>query len=310
MIVGIALRLAAMMLSSIEHPNQHQPERQFRPVLLLFAWLSRVAPGIKPHVQKAAIRAVYQLISAGSKGDPNSFMNYGYVPLDHPDSLPLSSLDEDYRYGIQLYHRVAGAVDLRDKDVLEVGSGRGGGAAWIMRYFKPRRMTGVDFANRAIEFCQRHYQIGGLSFQRGDAEDLPFPPSTFDVVVNVESSHCYPSVDRFFQEVRRVLRPQGYFLIADLRPKKDITLLREQLRTSGLTLLEEEDITANVARSLELDSPRRRAVMRHPIARVFPTAVNEFMGIKGSQLHTQLCNGEMQYMRFVLRKDAGATGEQ
>jgi SAM-dependent methyltransferase len=308
MIVGIALRLATLMLSSFDHPSQRQPERQFRPFLLLFAGLNRIAPSLKPHVQKTLIKIVYQIISAGSKDSPNVFMNYGYVPLDHPNSLLLSDVDENNRYSIQLYHHVAAAVDLRGKDVLEVGSGRGGGAAWMTRYFEPRSMTGVDFASQAIAFCQRRYQIKGLSFRRGDAEDLPFPPNTFDVVVNVESSHCYPSADRFFREVRRVLRPQGYFLLADLRPEKDVALLRDQLRRSGLTILEEECITANVVRSLELDTPHRRAVMQHPISRLFPRASREFLGAAGSQLHAQLRNGEMQYLRFVLRKDKGATG--
>ncbi len=308
MIVGIVIRLAAMMLFRIDHPRQRQPERPFRPFLLLFAGLNRIAPGIEPRVQKVVIRAVYQLISAGSKGDSHAFMNYGYVPLDHPNALPLSDVDENNRYSIQLYHRVAAAVDLRGKDVLEVGSGRGGGAAWMARYFEPRSMTGMDFASQAIAFCQRRYQIKGLSFRRGDAEDLPFPPNAFDVVVNVESSHCYPSADRFFREVRRVLRPQGYFLFADLRPEKDVALIRDQLKRARMTILEEECITANVARSLELDSPQLRAAMRHPVARLFPKLSREFMGVKGSQVHTQLRNGELQYLRFVLRKDHKATG--
>lgn len=180
----------------------------------------------------------------------------------------------------------------------------------MIRYFEPRSMTGVDFASQAIAFCQRHYQIKGLSFRRGDAENLPFPSNTFDAVVNVESSHCYPDADRFFQEVRRVLRTQGYFLLTDLRPEKDVALLRDQLERSGLTILEEECITADVVSSLELDSPSRRAVMQHPISRLFPRASREFLGVKGSQLHTQLCNGELEYLRFVLRNDSNVNGEE
>lgn len=306
MIVGIGLRLAAMMLSSIDPPGPRPPERRFRPFLLLFAGLSRVAPGVKPHVQKTLIRSVYQIISVWSKGVPATFMNYGYVPLNGRNSLPLSDLDEDDRYSIQLYHRVAAAVDLAGKDVLEVGSGRGGGAAWIARQFEPRSMTGVDFAGKAIAFCQRHYQVQGLSFHRGDAEDLPFPSSSFDVVVNVESSHCYPTVEGFFREVLRVLRPHGYFLFADLRLKKDVAPLREQLRRSGMTIVEEECITENVAGSLELDTPRRREVLQHPISRLFPRATREFLGVRGSQLHAQFCSGEVEYLRFVLRKDQEA----
>ncbi len=193
-------------LSSIKHPNQRQPRRQFRPFVPLYPGLCRVAPGLKPRMQTALNRALYQLISAGSKGDPNAFLNDGYVSLDHSSSLPFTAQDEDYRPGIQLNHRETGAVDLRGKDVLEVGGGRGGGAVWIMRCCKPRNMTGIDAASQAIAFCQRFHQIKGLSFQTGDAENLPFPPNAFDVVVNVESSQSYPSAPRMSSDPRNSTR--------------------------------------------------------------------------------------------------------
>ncbi len=54
-------------------------------------------------------------------------MNYGYAPLaDQNQVINLRAEDGYYRYYIQLYDHVAGAVDLRDLKVLEVGSGRGG----------------------------------------------------------------------------------------------------------------------------------------------------------------------------------------
>jgi ubiquinone/menaquinone biosynthesis C-methylase UbiE len=43
----------------------------------------------------------------------------------------------------------------------------------------------------------------------GDAENLPFPQVSFDAVINVESAHCYGSIERFLAEVHRVLRPGG-----------------------------------------------------------------------------------------------------
>ena len=46
--------------------------------------------------------------------------------------------------------------DLRDRDVLEVGSGRGGGASYISRYLQPRSMTGMDFCQEAVDLCNRH----------------------------------------------------------------------------------------------------------------------------------------------------------
>jgi len=119
-------------------------------------------------------------------------MNLGYAPLD-PDAerILLSDLDAINCHCIQMYHHVAGAIDLRGLDVLEVGSGRGGGASYIMRYLKPKSLTGIDISKKAVTFCNRHHRVEGLHFLHGDAEALPFDDNTFDAIVNIESSYGY-----------------------------------------------------------------------------------------------------------------------
>lgn len=76
-------------------------------------------------------------------------MNYGYAAL--PGEAPLAApADAAERNGLQLYARVAGSgrrgAALGGLDVLEVGSGRGGGAAFVAAAMGPRRMTGLDVA--------------------------------------------------------------------------------------------------------------------------------------------------------------------
>ena len=94
--------------------------------------------------------------------------------------------------------------------------GRGGGCAYLARYRQPAAVLGIDISPRAIAFCRRIHLVPGLSFRPGDAEALPCPAEAFDVVLNVESSHCYGSMPTFLNEVFRVLVPGGYFLWADL----------------------------------------------------------------------------------------------
>ena len=71
-------------------------------------------------------------------------MNYGYAAGREP--LALDPADEPDRFCIQLYAHVLDGVDVTGTDVLEVGSGRGGGASWISRSLAPSTTTGVDFA--------------------------------------------------------------------------------------------------------------------------------------------------------------------
>jgi len=94
-------------------------------------------------------------------------------------------------------------------------------------------MVGVDFSEDAVRLCNENYDVNGLSFKTGNAESLPFRNSSYDVVVNVESSHCYSSMDAFLAQVQRVLREGGYFLYADFRRKEDVENLRKSLTNSG-----------------------------------------------------------------------------
>ena len=232
------------------------------------------------------------------------FMNYGWANLDpEAEEMPLGEDDEPNRYCIQLYHHVAGGIDLSGMDVLEVGCGRGGGASYIMRRLNPRSVVGVDITAGAIRFCNRHYNIPGLSFARDGAESLRFDDNSFDAIVNIESSHCYASMERFLEGVRRVLRPDGRLLLADLQPTEQVDTLRQQLKNSGLTLLKEERITPNVVRALDLDNERKRNLIKQNVPRPLQNLFSEFAGMKGTHAsYGKLKGGDMEYLSFALRK--------
>lgn len=230
-------------------------------------------------------------------------MNYSFAPLEGPpEMIGLDPEDAANRYSLQLYHHVASAVDLTDLEVLEVGSGRGGGADYIKRYLKPRKMVGVDYAKDSVKFCNETYQVEGLSFQVGNAESLPFTDESFDVVVNVESSHCYPSMENFLAQVKRVLRKDGYFLFADLRSKESIDLLREQLRQSGLKLIKATDITANVVRGLKMDSAYRTEMIKRMAKKSMIKTFLKFTGTENSNIYLRFQNRENIYISCVLQK--------
>ena len=138
------------------------------------------------------------------------FMNYGFASEDL--NLNLKEEDKYNRYPINLYHHVANQVNLDGKKILEIGSGRGGGASYISRYLNPKEVIGLDISPSAVKNCNKKYNIDNLSFIIGDSENLPFENNKFDAILNVESSHCYASMSKFIDEVTRVLKPGGYFL--------------------------------------------------------------------------------------------------
>ena len=241
----------------------------------------------------------YWYISRLDKNGELTFMNYG---LSNHEELALRGKDEFNRYPIQLYNYIAGELDMEGLDVLEVGSGRGGGAEYITRSFKPRSYKGVDLNKSAVKFCNKYHSREGLSFTQGNALNLPFESSSFDVVINVESSHRYPNVNRFLREVHRVLRPRGHFLFTDFRDDYLVDRLHRQLRKSKMEIKKQEFITPYIVKALELDHERRQRLIKRLSPPVFRPIAKDFSGLKGSRMYNWFKTGRVEYLYYVMQK--------
>jgi ubiquinone/menaquinone biosynthesis C-methylase UbiE len=259
--------------------------------------------GLSPSVKRSLWRWLYQFLANYYQKPDWKFMNYGFVSLEPEVSpLDLAQEDEDDRYFIQLYHHVATAVDLQGKQVLEVGSGRGGGAAYVARYLKPDRIVGLDFADNNIRFARQTYPLPNLSFQQGDAEALPFENDVFDMVLNVESSHCYGSMEQFVKEVSRVLKPGGIFSWTDLRLIDELEALQASFERSGLKRIRSTDISRNVLKALELINERKHTLLQTYVPSFLKGSFQEFSAVKDSQLYEALQTGQAVYLSYVFEK--------
>jgi SAM-dependent methyltransferase len=183
--------------------------------------------------------------------------NYGFAPAwgEIPEKFQLQMYTE-------LYHLLESGGGPAGGRLLEVSCGRGGGLNHLARLW-PRKVhaVGLDLSWNAVGFCKARYADLNLSFVRANALHLPFGDGCFDVVVNVEASNAYRDDRAFFAEVRRVLVPKGGFLYADSRAPRKVPGLERLAREIGLSgrLI---DITDHVVRACELDSTRRRALIR------------------------------------------------
>jgi len=255
-----------------------------------------------PGLKKILWRTWYNYLARAHRAPEWTFMNYGYA-TPGANTLRLAQADEPDRHWIQLYHHVAGVIDLEGRTVLEVGSGRGGGSSFIKRYLKPARMIGVDLSERAVQLSARTHPMDGLEFRVGDAENLPLDDGSVDAVINVESSHCYPSFEAFLAQVGRVLRPGGHFLYADFRQRENVGEWRRSLRDSGLSVLREIDITPGVFAALEEDDERKLALINSIVPRPLRASFLNFAAVRGSSLFEAFRTGRLAYMSFVMRKE-------
>lgn len=226
------------------------------------------------------------------------FMNYGYYNDNfHPK---LSSNDEEERYPIHLYHYLCSKVNVFNLELLEVGSGRGGGADYTLRTFKPKSVSAIDISKSAITLCEDFYSQKNLNFINASADNLPFKDNTFDLVLNVESSHCYPSFDNFLKEVDRVLKPSSNFLFTDFRPSTDLGSLKHSI-LNYFDIVHEEEITDNIICALDLMSKKRSNQVNSLLPSFLSYLSASFAGIKGSELYKSFQNNDLRYFLFVLK---------
>jgi O-methyltransferase len=183
------------------------------------------------------------------------FLNYGYWKPCLEDSW-VAPGDVRYRHHLNLVRHVLAGVDLRGKAVLEVGCGRGGNCYYLSRYCEAACVVGVDVCTPNLALARQDPRLEQVAFLGGDAQRLPFADSCFDVVLNLESSHCYRQFDRFVAEAARVLKNSGLFCFADLWNVDVMELdwpAREQtLRNSPMEIITEENISEAVFQAMGL----------------------------------------------------------
>jgi SAM-dependent methyltransferase len=96
-----------------------------------------------------------------------------------------------------------------ERDLLEIGVGLGTDHVRFAR--AGAKLTGVDLTERGIELVQRRLELEELDSNliTADAERLPFPDQSFDVVYSWGVLHHTPNTPRAVAEAIRVLRPGG-----------------------------------------------------------------------------------------------------
>jgi SAM-dependent methyltransferase len=224
-------------------------------------------------------------------------LNYGFS--SEPENSVIASTEPEF-YCLRLYEHTVRDTPLEARDVLEVSCGRGGGATFVTRTFKPRRYLGVDFSEENIRLANARAVHAGLTFTIGNAERLELPDASFDVVINIEASHLYDDRERFFAEVLRVLKVGGYFCYTDgCWADDDCTT---DLMNAGFELLERREITSNVIHALRKDNARRTALFDAMADRDLREEYKHWGGVVGYRAYNRFEAGQTRYFSHRLRK--------
>lgn len=155
----------------------------------------------------------------------------GEAIIDMPE-LSMEELNEEFKKRMREYRKFAKFIlyKLNVKDnskVLEIGPGPG----WItivMAQDNPTlKITGVEISEDMIRVANKNIDNEGVKdrivFLRGDATDMfQFEDNSFDVIITHDSLHHWDNPIGVFNEIARVIRPNGIFCVGDGR--RDIGL--------------------------------------------------------------------------------------
>lgn len=105
----------------------------------------------------------------------------------------------------------------QDKTVhslLDVGTGSGSFITVLKETFKVTKFTGIDPDNTSLEEAAKIHP--DVKFSNMTGEQLDFPDSTFDAASISMAMHHLPDVQQTFQEMQRVVKPEGWLIVNEL----------------------------------------------------------------------------------------------
>ncbi|MFX0201997.1 MAG: class I SAM-dependent methyltransferase [Candidatus Hodarchaeota archaeon] len=99
---------------------------------------------------------------------------------------------------------------MKVKTVLDIGCGTGVGLDFLAK--SADMVIGIDYSEESINYAIKNNNKNNLMFRVMDCRNLKFNDGEFDLVTSFELiEHIYEH-EQFYQEVKRVLKPNGIFI--------------------------------------------------------------------------------------------------
>lgn len=130
------------------------------------------------------------------------------------------------------------------RSILEVSSGSGRLTRPLRLHFPPETaLTATDLSPDMLELAELQVRDAAVQYVVADAQHLPFPDASFDLVVNQYGLMFLQDKQRGFQEAFRVLRPGGCFAFATWDYTTRMPLYQLVMEETIIPTFKGEDLT-------------------------------------------------------------------
>ncbi len=170
------------------------------------------------------------------------------------------------RHGEQVINRADRLlmfVDVKENQkYLEVGCGTGSVARHVAgKYLWD--VTAVDVDPEQIKQAQENSRdLKNIRFLAADAMKLPFPDKDFDIVLSFGTTHHISNWLAALGEIRRVLKPDGYFVYYDLVYSGFFAKMGRSFKHSyGIVTMPELDTFMETNNLSEVHATKRNSVI-------------------------------------------------
>ena len=96
----------------------------------------------------------------------------------------------------------------KDKKILEIGSGNGTMVNYLSK--QSYNIIGTEINEEYVSFAKNNF---GIKLKKISGENIKFKDNSFDSVLSFDVFEHIPNSDKHLQEVKRVLKPKGHYLL-------------------------------------------------------------------------------------------------
>ncbi|NIJ11091.1 ubiquinone/menaquinone biosynthesis C-methylase UbiE [Saccharomonospora amisosensis] len=167
-------------------------------------------PAPNPHASAEEVRAAFD--------DPKlaNVLYHDWEAGTYDEKWSISYDERCISYATEVFEAVAGTAGQPYPTAMELGSGTGFFLLNLMQGGMIKKGYVTDLSPGMVEVALRNARNLGLDVEGrvADAERIPYPDDSFDLVVGHAVLHHIPDVTAALGEVLRVLKPGGRFVFA------------------------------------------------------------------------------------------------